>query len=126
MADEPTTAFSGPHTDEVSTASPAPATVTRRIMHEEASDLPEPKKVWPSLLVTVISMWCLFLVHVIVNKSVDVGLLRETSRNLIYVIALCIFVFVAGATATDVVKLVGAIRTTRKETITTEVGEKQS
>lgn len=121
MQEQPTATASEP---EVTASSPAGATVQQRtISHESASDLPEPKRASQIWLVFIVTICCLGITYWVTGKSHDTATLREIARNALGIVALCIFVYVAGASAVDVVKLVGAIRTTRKETVTTAVGE---
>ncbi|AKU43569.1 holin/antiholin [Caulobacter phage Seuss] len=122
MADKtPTATVAEP---EVTASSPAGATVQQRtISHEEASDLPEPKRASQIWFFFVVVLACLGLTYWVTGRTHSEPTLREIARNALAIVALIVFVFGAGAGALDVVKLVGAIRTTRKETVTTAVGE---
>lgn len=119
----PTAAVTDPSGESVA-SSPAGATVQQRtIIHEDASDLPEPKRASQIWFFFIVVGACLGIAYWVTGKTHDNATLREIARNALGIVALCVFVFGAGASAVDVVKLVGAIRTTRKETVTTATGE---
>lgn len=99
-------------------------TTTKTIEHGDASALPDVRWLWRRILVFIVTIACLYLAWLVVEKVADVGALREIARIALMIVALCIFVYVAGATATDVIRLVSAVRTTVKETVTTTPGDR--
>lgn len=91
---------------------------TKIIEHGEASALPETSWAWRRVLIFLVSITCLYLAWFVTTKTTDAATLREIARNALGLVGLCLFLYVAGASATDVVRLVSAVRTTRRETIT--------
>lgn len=95
-----------------------PATQTI-VEHGEASALPDTSWFWRRVLVFLVSIVCLYLAWLIAGKTTDTATLREIARNALWLVGICLFLYVAGASATDCVRLVTAFRSTRRETITT-------
>lgn len=96
----------------------APATVTT-IEHGEASAMPEVNWLWRRVFVFALSICFCGLVWWIATRSSDIPTLREIARNSQWIILFCVFAYVMGASATDAVRLATALRSTRKETVTT-------
>lgn len=88
------------------------------VEHGEASTLPDTSWMFRRILIFVVALSSLALTWWIVGRITDIGTLRMIARYSQGLVALCIFVYVAGASATDVVRLVSAVRTTRRETVT--------
>lgn len=94
------------------------ATVTT-VEHGDASELPTPRWVWRRWYVFFLTAAALALVWRITERLEDVTTLRMVARYLCLTIGGLVFVYVAGATATDCVNMVSALKSTRKETVTT-------
>lgn len=91
--------------------------VLKTVEHGEASELPKAAWRWRRVYAFLVTAALLYLVWLVVGRTVDVGTLREIAQYSLILVGLVTFVYVAGATATDVVQLVSAVRTTRRETI---------
>lgn len=94
------------------------AATIKTVEHGEASELPEITWGWRRLFVFGLTLILCALVAWIAWRVSDVRTLREIAVNSQGLIFLLVFVYVAGATATDVVQLVTAFGSTRKETVT--------
>jgi hypothetical protein len=93
--------------------------VTRKVVeHGEASALPETSWMFRRLLIFVVTLAAIGSVWWVIGRLTDVATLRMVARYSLGLQALCLFLYVAGASATDVVRLVSAVRTARKETVT--------
>lgn len=91
----------------------------RTVEHGEASDLPKITWFWRRVFVFLLTAALCALVWRVTERLTDVAALHDLARISLGIIALLVFAYVAGATATDCVSLVSALRTTRKETLTT-------
>lgn len=89
------------------------------VEHGDASHLPDTSWAFRRALIFLVVIVCLGFAGWIVGKIEDVTTLRMIARYSLGLVALCLFLYVAGATATDVIRLVSAFRTTRRETTTT-------
>ena len=94
-------------------------TQVKVVEHTDASQLPGPTWLWRRVYTFVLTAVLCALVWRITEQVTDVGTLRMVASYSLGIIALLVFVYVAGATATDVVALVQAAKTTRRETTTT-------
>ena len=90
---------------------------TKVVEHGEASRLPDTSWTFRRLLIFLVAIVCLFLTWQVLGRVSDVVTLRMIARYSLGLVALCLFLYVGGASATDVVRLVSAVRTTRKETL---------
>lgn len=97
------------------------AVTTRVVEHTDASDLPEVNWTWRRWFVFMVTIAALALVWRIVEKSADIVTLRMIARYSLALAALMALLYIAGASSEQVVKLLQAAKTTRKETITTGV-----
>lgn len=93
------------------------------VEHNEASRLPEPKWFWRRWLIYGVTIWTLILlsctVTVVLHRVLDVGTLRLIIRFSFYTMWAAVILYGVGASVTDVAVLASAVRTTRKETVTT-------
>lgn len=100
--------------------------------HEEASRLPEPKWFWRRVLIFIVTFWAMGLltwavwrVIGIANRSVHADELPVLGAIVIvikygfYTAWGALVLYGVGASVTDVATLASAVRTTRRETITT-------
>lgn len=98
------------------------ATVTT-VEHNEASRLPEPKWFWRRWLIYIVTLASLiilsFTVWVVLQWVRDIGTLRLIIRYCFYTMWTAVILYGVGASVTDVAVLASAVRTTRKETVTT-------
>ena len=97
------------------------AVTTQVIEHTEASDLPEVNWTWRRWFVFMVTIASIGIVWRIVEKSSDITTLRMIARYSLVLAALMAMLYVAGASSEQVVRLIQAAKTTRKETITTGV-----
>ena len=97
------------------------AVTTQVIEHTEASDLPEVNWTWRRWFVFMVTLAAIGIVWRIVEKSSDIVTLRMIARYSLVLAALMAMLYVAGASSEQVVRLIQAAKTTRKETITTGV-----
>lgn len=100
--------------------------------HEEASRLPEPKWFWRRVLIYIVTFWAMGLltwavwrVIGIANRSVRadelpvLGAIIIIIRYGFYTAWGALVLYGVGASVTDVAVLASAVRTTRRETVTT-------
>jgi hypothetical protein len=102
------------------TSSPAlPAAATTRVLeHGEASSLPRPKRPFWRVVVVMLAVCVgLALAWFITMKVEDPRTLRHIAQLSLGLVYFSIFVFVADGSAQDVVHLVTAFKSTRKETV---------
>lgn len=90
---------------------------TRILEHGAASSLPVRPWLWRRTLVFLCTGAAFLAALWVLGKTSDIATLRMIARLSLGVVYFCLFLYVAGATAQDVVHLVQAARTTRKETI---------
>lgn len=94
----------------------------KTITHEEASRLPEPVWFWRRWLIygcTVFAMAICTAIVVRVYGVADIATMRLIIRYSFYTIWAAVVLYGVGASVTDVAVLASAVRTTRKETVTT-------
>lgn len=89
------------------------------IEHGEASDLPKVQWFWRRVFVFALTAVLCAIVWRLTERVTDIPMLHDVARISLGIIALLVFAYVVGATATDCVSLVSALRTTRRETLTT-------
>lgn len=90
---------------------------TKVIEHGEASLLPDTSWFFRRILLFVVVFACLWFAWSVLDRVSDVLTLRMIARYSLGLVGLCVFIYVAGASATDVVRLVTALKSTRKETV---------
>ncbi len=90
----------------------------RVITHEQASDLPETNWLWRRVFAFSVVGLLLYIVDWIVRHTMDIGILRMVAQDSLRLIGLAMLLYMAGASAEAITRLVGAVRTTRKETVT--------
>ena len=93
-------------------------TVTRVIEHGAASEIPAARWFWRRWYVFALTAAVLGLLWWLTRGMEDVVTLRMTIRYLCWTLLSLVFVYVAGATATDCVSMVSALRSTRREVTT--------
>lgn len=120
MTDESTvTATPGP--GETATAVVGPATtITKTVEHTEASALPEVNWGWRRGFIFSVSYVLLAITWRVVEISQDIVTQRMIARYALALIGLALMLYVAGASAEQITKLIQAAKTTRRETVTTE------
>ena len=91
----------------------------KTIEHAEPSALPETGWLWRRVFAFALTFAMTVLAWRISERVTDVGTLRLALRYAFWTILLMCLLYMAGASAEAITKLIGAIRTTRKETITT-------
>lgn len=99
--------------------------VTHVIEHGDPSPLPEPAWLWRRLYVWGASATLAAHIFWTSLRTSDVATLRETIRNDQGLILLFALLYLAGASAEAIAAIIGAIRTARRETITTTPGDGQ-
>lgn len=96
---------------------PAPVE-TKVVEHVEASALPKPKRpFWRVVVVLLAVVAGLAIAFWVVGKTDDVRTLRLIAQWALGLVYFSLFVFVADGSAQDVVHLVTAFKSTRKETV---------
>ena len=93
--------------------------VVKTVEHTEASALPETGWLWRRVYAFAVTVAMTLLAWRISERIEDVGTLRLALRYAFWTILLMCMLYMAGASAEAITKLIGAIRTTRRETITT-------
>ncbi len=97
------------------------ATVTT-VEHAEASRLPEPNWLWRRWLIYIVTLGALtvlsFTVWVVLQWVRDIGTMRLIISYSFYTMWTAVILYGIGASVTDVAVLASAVRTTRKETVT--------
>lgn len=96
----------------------SPVTV-KTVEHAEASELPETKWFWRRLFAFGFTLACIGLALRISERVTDIETLRMISRYALWLAGLMCLLYMAGATTDDITKLFAAMKTTRKETLTT-------
>lgn len=116
---EGTTASATAPPGGTATAVSTPATTeTKVVEYGDATDLPEVQWLWRRVFVFASAIGILALAWRISERITEPAALHDGLRICLGLIALLIFTYLSGASAEAIVKLVGAIRTSRKETIT--------
>jgi hypothetical protein len=97
---------------------PADHAVVRTIEHADPSPVPENNWLWRRVF--VFACTAVFCAHIwwLSSRTDDVQTLRETIRNDQGLIFLYALLYLAGASAEAIGRIVAAIRTSRKETVT--------
>jgi hypothetical protein len=105
----------------------------RTVEHGEASRLPEPTWFWRRWLIYGVTVWAMVILSVSTNAVLDVARDNAISQGQLaalgthgliirysfYTAWMAVLLYGVGASVTDVAAFVAAVRTTRKETITT-------
>jgi membrane glycosyltransferase len=91
----------------------------RTVEHGDASEIPAARWFWRRWYVIALTAAVLGLIAWLTREITDVITLRMTIRYLCWTLLSLVFVYVAGATATDCVNMVSVLRSTRRETVTT-------
>lgn len=92
--------------------------VVKTVEHGEASNLPEIQWGWRRTYVFIVTGLLCAHVGWTSYHMTDVGTLRMTIRNDQGLILLFALLYLAGASTEAITKLFAAVRTTRKETVT--------
>lgn len=98
---------------------PAPV-VTKTVEHLEPSNLPEVNWFFRRIYIFTLTIALSWMVWHLSLKVTDAKVLRDIIRVDQWLIALLAILYVAGASAEAITKLVAAWRTSRKETVTTQ------
>lgn len=102
--------------------SPADATAptTHKIVeHGEASRMPDTSWTWRRILIFGVAGVGSYMLWRAANLVTDVGTLKVIIRYGFYTLWLALILYGVGATVTDLAKLAAAVKTTRKETVST-------
>lgn len=102
------------------TIAPTPPTVTKTVTHEDPSDLPEINWLWRRIFIFMVTMGAMGHVAWTAYRVTDVQTLRQTIFYDQGLIALMALLYIAGASSEAITRLVGAVRTSRKEILTEE------
>ncbi len=95
---------------------PDTATI-RTVEHGDASDLPETNWFWRRVFTFILTAAVLLFAWRISERLTDVATLRMALRYSLGIIALLSLLYLAGASTEAITRLFAAVRTTRKETI---------
>lgn len=98
------------------------ATVTT-VEHGEPSHIPSPSWTWRRYYTFALTGLAMLLLWRITERVTDIDTLRMVARYLCWIVMGLVFVYVAGATATDCVNMASVLRSTRKETTTTAAAQ---
>lgn len=91
----------------------------RTVEHGEPSALPETGWLWRRIYAFAVTIAMTVLAWRISERIEDIPTLRLALRYAFWTILLMCLLYMAGASAEAITKLVSAVRTTRKETVTT-------
>jgi len=116
------TATAPPGGSVTATASPALA-ITKTVEHNEASALPETGWFWRRLFIFAVSAALIYLIHRTLDRATDMPTVRLIARGLLILLGLSMLLYIAGASTEAITRLVGAVKTTRKETVTERPAE---
>lgn len=114
------TATPGPGETAMAVVAPS-AAVTKEVIHEEASDLPEISWLWRRIYIFSVTYLLLALLWMITDRSTDPRILKAIANGVMILIGLGMMLYVAGASSEAITRLVGAVKTTRKEIVRTGV-----
>lgn len=89
------------------------------VEHGEASELPELGWFWRRTFAFGFTVACLLFAWRVSERVTDVATLRMGLRMALGLAALMALLYMAGASTEAITKLFAAVRTTRKETLTT-------
>src|SRR4051794_41046166 len=95
------------------------AAIIRTVEHGEASDLPETNWLWRRWFAFGFTLTCIGLVWRVSERTSDLVTLRMIARNSLALAGLMCLLYMAGASSEAITRLLAAVRTTRKETVTT-------
>lgn len=116
--EDATVTATAPAGGSVTATAVQPAASVSVVEHGEASDLPELDWVWRRAFVFALTAACCFGILWLTRNITDVATLKMTIKYLCWIIILLCMLYIAGASSEKIVQLVSAVRTTRKETIT--------
>jgi apolipoprotein N-acyltransferase len=121
---EDSTVTATPGHGETATAVVAPSqVVTKTTEHTEASALPELDWKWRRWFVFGLTVALVGLAWRVIEITPDVTTLRMVARYSLFLVALLAMLYIAGASAEGITKLVQAAKTTRKETVESRPAE---
>ena len=107
---------------DTSPNTPPVAMASKIIEYEQPSDLPEINWLWRRIFIFTVTYALLALVYWIVYRITDVGTIRMVAQYALILVGLFAMLYVAGASSEAITRLIGAIRTSRKETVTGDPG----
>lgn len=93
--------------------------VVHTVEHGEASDLPENNWFWRRVFVWAVMLFASVLAFLISQRVTDVHTLRQIVKWAFWTIWLMMVLYMCGATTERLTELMAALRSTRKETVTT-------
>lgn len=99
------------------TSSP-PLVMSKTVEHGEASAMPEIGWLWRRLYIFPLTGALCWMIFTGALNTKDVPTLREIIRGDQILLALMMLLYLAGASTEAITRLVGAIKTSRKETVT--------
>lgn len=88
----------------------------RTVEHGDPSHIPVPSWVWRRWYTFALTAAAMALLWRLTERVEDIVTLRMVCRYLCWTVGGLVFVYVAGATATDCVNMVSVLKSTRKET----------
>lgn len=95
------------------------AATVHTVEHGEASEIPAARWVWRRWYVFALTAIAMGLLWRLTERVDDIVTLKMVAKYLCWTVMGLVFVYVAGATATDCVNMVSVLRSTRRETVTT-------
>ena len=90
--------------------------MVKTLEHGEPSDIPSPSWRWRRVYTFALTALAMALVWRITERLDDIQTLKMVARYLCWIVMGLVFVYVAGATATDCVNMASVLRSTRKVT----------
>ena len=90
--------------------------MVKTVEHGEPSDIPSPSWRWRRVYTFALTALAMALVWRITERLDDIQTLKMVARYLCWIVMGLVFVYVAGATATDCVNMASVLRSTRKVT----------
>jgi len=88
------------------------------VEHGEVSELPETNWLWRRVFTFALTVALVVYLWWLTGKISDVATLRMALRYAFGIIALLALLYLAGASTEAIARLLAAVRTTRKETVT--------
>ncbi len=120
---EPTVTATPPPGGTATAVSSSAVQKERVITHEQASDIPETNWFWRRWFAFIVSALLLYQVDWIARHSHDIPTLRMIAQDALRLVGLGMLLYLAGASAESLARIIGAVRTTRKEIITEKPAE---
>ena len=90
----------------------------RTVEHGAPSEIPSARWVMRRWYVFALTAIAMALLWRLAERIDDIVTLRMIARYLCWIVMGLVFVYVAGATATDCVNMISVLRSTRRETVT--------